>query len=61
MSIRGKNAAIQMAVERAKRTKQAICVVQIGKDDYVLWREDTTEGLQLVYSHYKIVKTIRIR
>jgi hypothetical protein len=61
MSIRGKDTAIQMAIERASRTNQPICVVQIGKDDYVLWRQDTTVSLPLVYPHYKIVKTIRIR
>jgi hypothetical protein len=61
MSINGLDMAITFAIERAKRSKQAICIVQIDKDAYVLWREVNIEALKLVYKHYKIVKVIRIR
>lgn len=58
MSIKGLNYAIKAAKERAIRTKQAICVVQIGKDEFVLWRWITKDMIAQVYKHYKIIKVI---
>lgn len=58
MSIKGLDSAIDIAVDRAKRTKEAICVVQIGTDEYILWRHNTRANIALMYEHYKIVRTI---
>lgn len=58
MTIKGLQAAIDAAVERVLRTNMSICVVQIGKDEYVLWRESTIDSLILVYKHYKVIKTV---
>jgi hypothetical protein len=60
MTIRGLDTAIENAIERAKRTKQTICVVQIAENEYVLWREINTATLPIQYNWYRIVKTIRI-
>ncbi len=60
MSIQGLDIAIEMAIDRANRSKDIICVVQIGKDEYVLWRHNNIKSVPLTYKYYKIVKTIRI-
>lgn len=59
--IKGLDYAIDIAVDRARRTKEAICVVQIGADDYILWRYSTRDNIGLMYEHYKIVRTIGIK
>lgn len=61
MSIKGLDYAIEMAIDRARRTHEAICVVQIGADEFILWRDSTKDNIALMYEHYRIVKTIRIR
>lgn len=61
MTIKGLDAAITSAIERARRTKQAICIVDIGNNEYVLWREVTLDSLPLLYKDYAVVKTIRIK
>ena len=58
MTIQGLQAAINIAIERAHRTKESICVVQIGDNEYILWRYKTKENIALMYEHYKIVKVI---
>jgi len=61
MSIKGTDIAVKFAIERARRSKEAISIVQIGDNEYVLWRESNLEALPLVYKYFKVVKTIRIR
>lgn len=61
MTIKGLDTAIANAIERAKRTKETICIIQIADNEYVLWRERSIDGLPLVYKEYRIVKTIRIK
>lgn len=61
MSIKGLENAVDAAIERANRTKLAICIVQIDSDEFILWREITQHAIPLLYQHYKIVKIIRIR
>lgn len=58
MSIKGLNTAIKFGIERARRTKEPICIVQIGTDEYVLWRESTKDSIGLVYRYYKVIKVI---
>jgi len=59
LSIKGRLNAYRAAVDRANRMKQSICIVQIGQDEYVLWREITISALP--YQHYRIIATIRTR
>lgn len=59
--IQGKENAVDMAIERARRTREAISVVQVDTDSFVLWREVNLHTLPLVYTHYKVIRTIRIR
>lgn len=61
MTITGLDTATSNAIERAIRTKQSICVVQIAEDEYVLWREVNIASLPLQYRWYRIIKTIRIK
>lgn len=58
MAIKGLDIAVKHAIERARRTKLTICIVQIGENDYVLWRDINKEALALEYRWYKIVKVI---
>lgn len=60
MTIKGIEAAINAAKERVIRSKESICIVQIGNDEYVLWRESTIDALVLVYKQYKVITTVRM-
>lgn len=60
MTIIGLDNAIEIAKDRAIRSRDNICIVQVGVDEYVLWREVNINTLPLVYTYYKIVKKIRI-
>jgi hypothetical protein len=58
--IKGLQTAKDMAIERAGRTKDTICIVQIGDDEYVLWRESNLISLPFVYTYYKVIQRIKI-
>lgn len=61
MSIKGKEIALRIAIERARRTHDTICIVQIGDNEYVLWREINLSALQFQYQYYRVIKKVRIR
>lgn len=61
MTIKGLDNAIDIAIDRCRRTKDMILIVQIGKDEYILWRAKTRALIPQVYEHYRIVKAIQLR
>ena len=59
MTIQGITNAIELAKERVRRSNESICIVKIGNNEYVLWRENTIDSLIFVYKHYKVLLVIR--
>jgi len=61
MTIKGLQEAIALAEDRVRRSREPICIIQVGADEYILWREVNLHTVTLVYKYYKVVKTIRMK
>lgn len=55
MSITGLDVAKEIAIDRVRRSHETICIVQIDKNEYILWRYKTIDKLSEAFKHYKIV------
>lgn len=61
MTITGLHNAIIVAKDRAQRSKESICIVQVDKDEYILWRYKTRANIPHLYKHFRIVKVIEYK
>lgn len=61
MTIKGLDYAIEIAIDRCRRTKDMILIVQVGENEYILWRAKTRALIPEAYPHYRIVKAIQLR
>lgn len=58
MTIKGYDKAQHIAIDRARRTKETICIVQVERDEYVLWREESITNVSLIYEYYRIIAKV---